>query len=106
RMQFDPRDMIMQERFLEGRSALVTGSVQRSSCVSKIAKAQACRPRQRANCTTTSARPAARRSAGLSIYVQISLALRLGGSRPEFSGAGGVDLGGRDVRLGNTAGGH
>src|SRR5215471_1448206 len=33
-----------------------------------------------ANCTTTSARPAARRSAGLSIYVQISLALRLGAS--------------------------
>src|SRR5262249_10180502 len=25
---------------------------------------------------------------------------------PEFPAAGGVDLGGRDVRLGNTAGGH
>src|SRR5262245_53114838 len=38
-----------------------------------------------ANCTTTSARPAARRSAGLSIYVQISLALRLGASTTGIS---------------------
>jgi hypothetical protein len=34
--------------------------------------------RRDANCTTTSARPAARRSAGLSICVQISLVSRLG----------------------------
>jgi len=41
--------------------------------------------RRDANCTTTSARPAARRSAGLSIYVQISLALRLGASTTGIS---------------------
>src|SRR5262249_17362850 len=53
--------------------------------------------RRDANCTTTFARPAARRSAGLYGWVL---------QRPEFPAPDGVDLGGGDVRLGNIASGH